>query len=111
MLKRNRIDYVPPPPSWAIVTADRGVYSHLNLGIVSLELTVMAHGVLGYTKSVQYDTEGNPIMSATGSNGDGLLEGKADDYVVSGLFESDFTYSVFQDPSARPDRTRETSIN
>lgn len=59
-----------------------------------MELTEVAHGVLGYTKTLQYDEEtGDPIMSASDSNGRGILEGSEADYRVSDLFAADFRLS------------------
>lgn len=69
------------------------MYAHLNIKIVRLELTEVAHGVLGSTKSLKYDANNEPIMEATGKNGEGVLEGAPEDYTVSDLFAADFTFA------------------
>ena len=86
-LLRLSADIVAPPLVWMIPEQDSDAYTHVNIQVESISLTD-AVGVLGETARVRYDKSGQAIMTASGPNGEGILEHPAEYYVVDSLFPS-----------------------
>ena len=80
-----QLDIVRPPLSWHVPAQDISVFTHINIVIDSISL-INGQGVLGETSSIKYDNNGTPILKSQGLNGEGLLSGQPDDYVVSSYF-------------------------
>ena len=81
-----QVDIVPPPTSWSIAALDISEYTHINLLIERIYVH-RAMGVLGETAQLRYDAQGDPIMKASGPNGEGLLLHPPEMYEVTSLFE------------------------
>ena len=64
--------------------------SHLSIFANFTNLPVAPHGIVGQTA----DFDGKPRIG-TGSNGEGVIEGIPEDYIVKDLFSPDFTFSRF----------------
>lgn len=84
---RLSADIVAPPKAWMIPEQDTDAYTHVNMQVESISLSD-AVGVLGETARVRYDKNGQAILSATGPNGEGLLEHPVEYYIVDSLFPS-----------------------
>jgi len=89
------VDCVLPPDSWAVEDKDVPEFSHLNLKIVRVHLSSEAHGILGQTARPKLDTRQQLIVTTEGPNGEGLLDGSIEDYVLESLTSTRFVYSVF----------------
>jgi len=88
------VDIVPPPTGWQIPAEEKAAYTHLNLNIKSMDLSDGSHGLLGVTKHIRLDAQGNAIMAAYNDDGDGVIEGQSEEYMVPNLWSPQFKYSV-----------------
>lgn len=92
-----RLDVVPPPRQWGIIAEEERMrYTHINFEVAKMLLSEAAHGLLGVTSRLKYDSRGAAIMSASGSDGAGIIDGTVADYEVSSLMACDFKYSACQ---------------
>lgn len=64
--------------------------SHMTIFSRFTSLPVAPHGIIGQTA----DFDGKPRIS-TGPNGEGVIDGKPEDYEVKDLFDTEFTFSRF----------------
>jgi hypothetical protein len=64
--------------------------SHLTFFVKWINLPINPHGLIGQTA----DFDGKPRIGI-GPNGEGVIEGKPEDYMVKNLFDHDFAYSRF----------------
>ena len=70
--------------------------AHLNIKINTIELSSEAHGVMGQTAHVKLTDDGLPVLTGQGKNGHGLIDGTHEDYKLTSLFSTDFSFSSFE---------------
>lgn len=61
------IDYVPAPESWHLSEEDAHDMAHFNFKILKIALSSIAHGVVGQTVRLKYDSDGHPVRSSSRS--------------------------------------------
>ena len=57
------VDYVPAPASWKLSGEDAAEFAHLNFKISKIALSSFAHGVIGQTSRVKYDSNGQAVRT------------------------------------------------
>jgi len=87
-------DIVPPPKKWNLGEDEQEQYTHINLKLQYASLSSDAHGLIGVSKDLKYDTNGEPIMHAYDKDGQGIIDGVVSDYEVPHLMSDEFKYSV-----------------
>ena len=88
------VDFVPPPASWEVPVEEAPQYTHLNINFARIELSNTANGIMGVTSRVKY-LDGKPLLTSTGSNGQGIIDGTIEDYELSSVTDTAFKYSQF----------------
>lgn len=78
---------------WIPKSSNRSRHDFIN----KIGLTPWLHCVCfaGQTKTLTYDSNGNPVMKSSEANGEGVITGTAEDYIVASIFATDFKYSNF----------------
>lgn len=54
-------DIVPPPANWQLSEEEQADYSHVNLKLIYANLSNDAHGLIGVSKDLKYDTNGEAV--------------------------------------------------
>ena len=60
-----------------------------------IELSRDAAGILGGTSRAKLDSNGQPVMTSSSENGEGIIDGVIEDYELSSITSTDFKYSQF----------------